>query len=344
MTGPLVGVVTPAYNDERHLSECVESVLAQTYSNWEHVILDNCSSDRTLEVARRYAAADPRIRVHSNAQLAPAIRNHNLALRLASPSCKYLKVVFSDDWIFPECIERMVALAEANPTVGLVGAYGLRGEKVAWDGLAHDETVVNGREICRRRLLGGDYVFGSPTSLLMRADLVRRKETFYNEANLHADTEACFDVLRECDFGFVHQVLTFTREEPDSLTSFSARMNTYLPAALYDLVTYGPGLLTAVELDAELDALLRRYYRFLARGVFRGPEFWRYHTEQLRRAGLLLSHSRVGFHVAGALLDALLNPRLTVSSLLAKRRARNTASEPAQSARPSRVSRADVER
>jgi hypothetical protein len=180
---------------------------------------------------------------------------------------------------------------------------------------------------------------------LMRADLVRSREQFYNEASLHADTEACFDLLRKSDFGFIHQVLTFTREDADSLSSFSARTNTYLPAALYDLVTYGPDLLTDAELNAQLHSLLVRYYRFLARSIFSGPEFWRYHTEQLRRAGLPLSRAQVGLHVAGALLNAVLNPGLTVTSLLAKRHARNSvATGPAKLTRPSRVSRVDVER
>ena len=51
--------MTPAYNEERHIAECIESVLSQTYSHWEHVIVDNCSTDGPLQIARRYAARDP---------------------------------------------------------------------------------------------------------------------------------------------------------------------------------------------------------------------------------------------------------------------------------------------
>jgi len=52
---PLVSVVTPAYNGENHLTECSERVWAQTYQNWEYIIVNNCSTDRSLEIARRYA-------------------------------------------------------------------------------------------------------------------------------------------------------------------------------------------------------------------------------------------------------------------------------------------------
>src|ERR1700745_1608598 len=132
---PLVSVVTPVYNGGHYLAECVESVLAQTYQNWECTIVNNCSTDGTLKIAQYYAARDPRIRIHNNQKFLNAVANHNHALRQISPESKYCKVVFGDDWLFPECVERMVALAEANPSVGIVGAYGLQGSTVMWTGL-----------------------------------------------------------------------------------------------------------------------------------------------------------------------------------------------------------------
>ena len=135
---PLVSVVTPVYNEAGYLAECIESVLAQTYQNWDYTIIDNCSTDRSLEVARRYAAKERRIRIHENQQFLPAIPNHNVALRQISPKSKYCKVVLGDDWIFPNCLERMVAVAEEHPSVGLVGAYVLEGEATAEiDGVRH---------------------------------------------------------------------------------------------------------------------------------------------------------------------------------------------------------------
>ena len=63
---PLVSVVTPVYNGEHCLRACIESVLAQTYSNWDYTIVNNCSADRTLDIAHEYAARDSRIRVCTN--------------------------------------------------------------------------------------------------------------------------------------------------------------------------------------------------------------------------------------------------------------------------------------
>ena len=120
---PLVSVVTPVYNGEDFLTECIESVLRQTYGNYEYIIVNNCSTDRSLEIALNYSKRDSRIRVHSNSQFVGVIENHNIAFRLISPNSKYCKVVSADDWLFPECLARMVDVAEANPSAGFVGSY-----------------------------------------------------------------------------------------------------------------------------------------------------------------------------------------------------------------------------
>ena len=56
---PLVSIVTPVYNEAEYLAECIESILAQLYQNWDYTIVDNCSTDGSVEVARRYAAKRP---------------------------------------------------------------------------------------------------------------------------------------------------------------------------------------------------------------------------------------------------------------------------------------------
>src|SRR5215471_7959294 len=104
---PLVSVVTPVYNGAAYLRECIESVLAQTYSNFEYIVVNNCSTDETLPIAEEYARKDKRIRVYSNDELLPIIANHNRTFRLISPQSKYCKQVSADDWIFPECLGRM---------------------------------------------------------------------------------------------------------------------------------------------------------------------------------------------------------------------------------------------
>jgi glycosyltransferase involved in cell wall biosynthesis len=258
---PLISVLTPVFNGEDYLAECIESVLAQTYSNWEYIIVNNCSTDRTLEIALDYAKKDDRIRVHNNREFLGVIANHNLAFSLISPVAKYCKVVSADDFIFPECVRRMVDLAEANPTVGMVGTYLLAGKRVLCDGLEYERKVVKGSEISRATLLGGPYVFGSPTSLLYRSDLIRESQTFYPHSNPHADTTACYQVLEHSDFGFVHQVLAYARIHADSQTSKSLKVGTFDIARMGDLTRFGPKYLSPSELKQRLDYFLDSYYR-----------------------------------------------------------------------------------
>ena len=318
---PLVSIVTPVYNGEAYVRQCVESVLAQTYTNWDYTIVNNCSTDRTLEIAREYAAKDQRIRVHDNETFVPVVANHNIALRQISPESKYCKVVFADDWLYPECLEKMVRLAEEYPSVVIVGAYALQGDRVArvvYDDVIPDQkAVVRGREVCRWRLLGGKYIFGAPSAVLMRSDIVRSRHAFYNEANFHADSEVNFEFLEHADFGFIHQVLTFRREREQSLTSFSIDFNSYLPCRLYELIRYGPRYLSEAEQRLRLRELLDSYYWYLATQMYerRGEKFWRFHESRFAEVGLRLSRIQLARAFASCTLDLLLNPKVTFKRL-----------------------------
>jgi Glycosyltransferases involved in cell wall biogenesis len=286
---PLVSVITPVYNGEKHLAECVESVLAQTYQHWEYVIVDNCSSDRSSEIAHQYAQRDARIRVRRNQRFVSAIQNHHVGFGHMAPDSKYCKVLHADDWIFPDCLRQMVALAEAQPTVGIVSAYRLEGEWVALGGLPHPSNVVSGREICRLTLLRWAFVFGSPTSLLLRSECIRGGKTFYDEEHFpqHSDTAACLEVLQSWDFGFVHQVLTYTRHHAEAKSAFSRRVNSYLAEGVAMLMKYGPLCLSPSESNEAVQQWTRSYRRFLAVSLLqrRSQTFWDYHKTILDSLG-----------------------------------------------------------
>lgn len=323
MTGPLVSVVTPVYNGAEYLRICIESVLAQTYTNWDYTIVDNCSTDETLAIAHEYAAKDPRIRVRTNDTFVRVIENYNNAFRAISPGSAYCKVVAADDWLFPECLERMVALAQRCPSAAIIGAYQIWGEGVTTPGLSFPKTVVSGRDVCRMQLLGGPYIFGTPTTVLYRSDIVRKRHAFFNEANLHADDEACLEFLDGADFGFVHQVLTFRRLQERSMTSFSERFDTYAAGLLRLVVAYGPKYLTVRERESRTREVLKDYYSLLARRAFtnRDPEFWRYHRTKLAELGHPFSRARLAAAMLALAGDLLLNPKLTLKKLIRQRRA-----------------------
>ena len=318
---PLVSVLTPVYNGESYLAECIESVLAQTYSNWEYLILNNCSKDATADIALRYVAKDPRVRLVNSDTFRGVIGNHNYAFSLISPESKYTKVVSADDVIFPDSLTRLVHLAEENASVGLVGSYQLSGGDDEWvvrcTGLPYWRTVISGKEIGRGHLMTGQNLFGAPTSVLYRSDLVRRTKEFYPNPRAEADISGCIKCLLETDFGFVHQVLSFERCHGPRVSTASRLLDAYTTSRLNDLKDYGPDFLTPAEQQCRQNQLLNDFYKGLGIAAvnFRDREYWRFQTDRLAELGLRLDWFRLVAAVCAKLFDLVSTPQETIRKL-----------------------------
>lgn len=112
---PRVSIGLPVYNGERYLAAAIESVLAQTYTDFELIIADNASTDGTEAICRDYAARDSRVRYRRNPQNLGAAPNYNLVFALARGA--YFKWMAHDDLIAPTYLERCVAQLDADPRV-----------------------------------------------------------------------------------------------------------------------------------------------------------------------------------------------------------------------------------
>lgn len=315
--GPLVSVATPVYNGEKYLAECIESVLAQTYRHWDYTIINNRSTDRSLEIAESYAQKDSRIRVCTNASFVGPLENYNNCFSGISPHSKYCKVVSADDWLFPDCIEEMVRLGEAHPTVAIIGCYQQSAESVRWKGLPIETEVIAGKEVCRASLLHDLDVFGSSTSIMHRSDLVRQNTPFYPHILPHADTSSCFRYLQSHDFGFVHKILCVERVHSDQVSSGAARIGAGSIAGLDHLLTYGPLCLNTGEFEAQKRKAFSNYYRWLGGCVLKlhGTEFWRYHMAMLRELGHPIQWARVARATVEEIIDELRRPSIAFSKL-----------------------------
>jgi len=257
--------------------------LRQSYENWEYLLVDNCSTDGSGEIAQEYASRYPgKIRLMHTGSFLTQVQNYNFAISHIAPDSKYCKMVQADDWICPECLKSMVAVAEAHPAVGIVGAYELEGDDVRLDGLPYSSTRASGRDACRLYFLRNKYLFGTPTSVLVRSDIVRERNPFYEERYApFEDAHVCFDLLRASDFGFVHQVLTYSRRESESIISEAREFGLlqFLPLAL--LVAHGRDYLSVEEYNRCLRRAERNYYLCLSKCALRGrsPKFWQAHRE-----------------------------------------------------------------
>ncbi len=125
---PRVSVGLPVYNGARYLPEALDSLLSQTFTNFELLVSDNGSSDETAEICRAYARQDERIRYHRSPSNRGAAWNYNRVLALATG--KYFKWAAHDDVCLPPFLERCVEALEAQPS-SVVLAY--PGSRIRWE-------------------------------------------------------------------------------------------------------------------------------------------------------------------------------------------------------------------
>lgn len=166
---PLVSVLMTAYNREKYIAEAIKSVLSSTYSNWELIIVDDCSNDDTVSIAKEFEKKDNRIRVYINEENIKQFENRNRAASYAKG--KYLKYLDSDDKIFVDGLEYCVEQMEnyPNASIGLVTfhkKYGVR------------PIAISSEEIIRSHFFGGADLTIGPTGSIIRTECFIRNGGF----------------------------------------------------------------------------------------------------------------------------------------------------------------------
>lgn len=117
---PAVSIGVPVYNGENFLAEAIDSVLAQSFGDFELILCDNASTDGTQAICEAYAARDARIRYYRNPRNMGAAANYNRAFALSRG--RYFKWLAHDDRLHPDFLERTVAVMETRPEVVLCGS------------------------------------------------------------------------------------------------------------------------------------------------------------------------------------------------------------------------------
>lgn len=138
-TGPLVSVLMTSYNREKYIAEAIESVLKSTYENFELIIVDDGSTDQTIEIVQEYNKKDRRVIFHRNEKNLGDYENRNKAASYASG--KYIKYLDSDDTIYDWGLAYCVELMEKFPKAGM-GIFQAQ-NKVNEEYLTPNESVNN---------------------------------------------------------------------------------------------------------------------------------------------------------------------------------------------------------
>jgi GT2 family glycosyltransferase len=175
---PTVSVLMTAYNREQYVRSSIESVLNQRFRDFELVVVDDHSSDRTVDIARELAAGDARVRVIVNERNLGDYANRNRAAALARG--RFLKYHDSDDLMYPHCLETMVSAltAESRAAFALSTAW-------AWPG-GPVPMLLSPRQCYQREFLGFGLFMCGPSCALFRTDVFRALGGF-PEIGAHAD-------------------------------------------------------------------------------------------------------------------------------------------------------------
>lgn len=232
-------------------------------------------------------------------------------------------MVFSDDWLFPECLTKMTALAEANPSVGIVSSYRLIEAAPDCFGVPVERSVFPGREALRWEILGTAFPFGTPSTVMYRADLVRKAQgNFFPAGKFFFDLDVAFRILASEDFGFVHQVLSFTRDQPASIMAVAGDRKVWHLMHMLTVEQYGRQFLEPAEFDAHYAQVLKNYYRSLGVAKLedwarrrRNVGLWKFHRETLASIGKKIDQRLLLKGISRAALEVLASPKDLLDNL-----------------------------
>ena len=197
---PMVSVILPTYNRESYLAESIESVLAQTYTNFELIIVNDCSTDHTAELLEVYRKKDQRIRVIENEINKGAPASRNIAVELAGG--KYLAMMDSDDISLPTRFEKQVAFLEKQPQTYVLGSSAIvidpQGKAMGEWHLPTRDRLIRWHSIFRN-----SRVFCNP-SVMMRASIFDYVPKFNENNRASDDSELWATIFPHKELGFAN--------------------------------------------------------------------------------------------------------------------------------------------
>lgn len=291
LTPPLVAIVTPVYNGAQYLAETMECVQAQTYPNIVHYVLDNASTDATPDIITRYEGRRVPVISARNETTLPLTDNWNAAVRLIQGRPQYFRLLPADNLIAPDGMEKMVAVGEQHPEVGLIGCQEWSGDILLGSELPRDRDVFDGCSIARSCLFNA--IHGFPHShCLYRVPKGGLPESFFDQEYygtplLLIDVDVAFRALAQGAYGYVHEPLVTTRLHSGSVTSTEFEPNHLrLWAELQLIDRWGPAVFGSHMDFMRCRRRHLRYYhrRLLMLRLQKRLPLYEKHLEWLRRA------------------------------------------------------------
>lgn len=211
---PIISVITPIFNSEKYLSRCISSIINQTFTDFELLLIDDGSEDQSGRICNEFAVRDKRIHViHQSNRGAAAARNLGIDWAMNNSDCQWIAFIDSDDWVHPQYLEFLLNAA-VSLSVKVAASYFLKTDEYKVPeiiDIPEYEKVVAEEFWCR------DYL----TSTIVCAKLYARElfETIrYPEGKIHEDEFVTYRLLfRDNAFAIVKSELYYYFQSENSV-------------------------------------------------------------------------------------------------------------------------------
>lgn len=227
---PQVSIFIPIYNTERFITRTIESILSQTFQDWEIIALDDCSKDNSYQIIQGFAKQDNRIKVFRNEQNIGMMSNWNKGISLCSS--KYFAKLDSDDFWHPSALEEAYKILEANEKIGLVCSKYVEvdeNENPNYKSVKETPEFIVNNKFWPGHLvkLGPRRLFYSGISV--QGVLLIRRSIFDQVGNYHphfwGDQELWFRIGAHYDFYFIDKIYYYYRKWSGANTSVNIAPN-----------------------------------------------------------------------------------------------------------------------
>lgn len=232
---PKVSVCIPNYNGSQYIENAIQSVLNQSYTNFELIIVDNCSTDNSIEVINKFS--DPRIKIYRNPTNIGMVKNWNKCISLASG--EYLCLLSHDDVLEKDMLMKESKVLDLNPNVGfvfsLVKFINSKGEILNRSTLFFNTqhiSIMKGETFFKKNVCE-NMVF--MPSVMVRKECYRTLGNFDETTSYTCDWEMWLRISLHYDVAFIPEPLAYYRSHPTSLTNVVINSDGFLwPMAEYN--------------------------------------------------------------------------------------------------------------
>jgi glycosyltransferase involved in cell wall biosynthesis len=208
MDSPLVTILMPVYNAEKYLNRAIDSILSQSYNNIEFLVINDGSTDNSLNIIRSYK--DERIVLVENDKNRGLIYSLNIGIEIAKG--KYIARMDADDISFQDRIQKQCNFLEKNITVGILGTL-IEGETKF---KVYADQKLNSNELKARIIFNN--IFNHPT-IMFRSSFLKEKNINYNSEYPHAeDYNLWLTALNDTEFAILIEPLLYYENHQDQVS------------------------------------------------------------------------------------------------------------------------------